>query len=146
MSLRCDNCRYAKRQCPDCVKVANKIRMQGEHYKAVKKEADKRYNQTEARKESRERHHQKRCQTKEYKQAKRGYDTKNRELHPERHKARAYLNAIVSKGKLPPASSLPCKDCGQSAAEYHHESYERDKWLDVIPLCKPCHTSRHPRS
>ncbi len=58
-------------------------------------------------------------------------------------KARLYVFRQVRNGNLPHVSTCVCADCGAQAAEYHHESYERDRWLDVVPLCMRCHKARH---
>lgn len=57
--------------------------------------------------------------------------------------ARHAVNFAVQTGNLPSIHTRQCADCGKVAQEYHHESYERDRWLDVIPLCESCHTRRH---
>ena len=57
----------------------------------------------------------------------------------------AVAHAIVM-GRLPRASSCQCADCGIQAEQHHHESYEKEHWLDVIPLCRQCHAIRHSRS
>ena len=50
----------------------------------------------------------------------------------------------VKRGYMIPAKTLPCRDCGKSAQEYHHHlGYKKPHWLDVIPLCKSCHVQRH---
>lgn len=52
----------------------------------------------------------------------------------------------VRAGKMPHASTLPCKECGNPAREYHHHNgYAREHWLDVIPLCIPCHVKADNR-
>ena len=60
-----------------------------------------------------------------------------------RRKAREAVNTAVRYGKIPRASSLKCADCSNDAREYHHESYEPECWLDVVPLCAFCHKARH---
>lgn len=61
--------------------------------------------------------------------------------YPERRKARTAVMHAVERGDIPPAKELDCAHCGQPALEYHHFlGYERNHWLDVIPLCHPCHT------
>ncbi len=30
------------------------------------------------------------------------------------------------------------------AQNYHHHSYKKEHWLDVIPLCEICHKGLHP--
>lgn len=58
-------------------------------------------------------------------------------------KARMYVFRQIRKGNLPHVSTRACADCGAQATQYHHESYERDRWLDVVPLCTACHKARH---
>lgn len=58
-------------------------------------------------------------------------------------KARLYVFRQVRSGKFPHVSTRACADCGAQATQYHHESYERDRWLDVVPLCTKCHKARH---
>lgn len=57
--------------------------------------------------------------------------------------ARRAVGVAVASGAMPPARNVQCADCGGKAQEYHHESYERDRWLDVAPLCTNCHNKRH---
>lgn len=68
---------------------------------------------------------------------------RQRQNHPERFKAREAVIYAVKIGRLPRVSTLKCQDCGESAREYHHWSYEPEHWLDVIPLCKNHHSARH---
>lgn len=58
-------------------------------------------------------------------------------------RAASTVGSAIRRGDLPPAKAMPCHDCGGRAEHYHHESYDRDKWLDVIPLCAACHDRRH---
>jgi hypothetical protein len=45
---------------------------------------------------------------------------------------------------IPPSSAVTCVDCrGDQALHWHHESYEPEVWLDVVPLCAACHKQRH---
>ncbi len=60
-----------------------------------------------------------------------------------RESARHAVGQAVANGAIPSISSVRCADCGAQAKEYHHESYDQDKWLDVTPLCKDCHIRRH---
>lgn len=57
--------------------------------------------------------------------------------------ARHAVNAAVANGAMPPARNVQCADCGRPAQEYHHESYEQVRRLDVVPLCAKCHKQRH---
>lgn len=69
----------------------------------------------------------------------RGYKRK-----PERWKAVAAVNYAVKTGKLPKQDTLPCVHCNRTAQQYHHhKGYEREHWLDVVPVCRKCHTAVH---
>jgi hypothetical protein len=54
------------------------------------------------------------------------------------------MHAAHYAGLLPPAKTLLCVDCGAQAQEYHHHNgYEPEHLLDVIPVCRACHGKRH---
>ncbi len=63
---------------------------------------------------------------------------KHETLNPEEKKAQHAVFAAVRCGKLPAVKILTCK-CGKQAEEYHHPSYAKEHWLDVVPLCYKCH-------
>lgn len=65
------------------------------------------------------------------------------DIDPLKLSARQSVNYAVHTGKLQPIKSCTCQICGKQAEEYHHWSYEPEHWLDVIPLCQPCHTKLH---
>ena len=65
--------------------------------------------------------------------------------HPERRQAKQKVSDSVRAGKMPRVSTLTCDECGKFAEHYHHESYEREHWMDVMPLCNSCHLARHAR-
>lgn len=55
-------------------------------------------------------------------------------------KARYAVGDAVKAGKLPRVSTLPCLRCSNQAHEYHHwKGYEPENYLNVVPLCRPCH-------
>jgi hypothetical protein len=57
-----------------------------------------------------------------------------------KRKARDAVRTAIKSGRLLAACKLACRNCGQPAAEYHHhQGYEREHWLHVIPLCSSCH-------
>lgn len=63
--------------------------------------------------------------------------------YPERDKARVAVARAKKAGRLPKASDLLCVDCGRQAQEYdHYLGYNEEHWLDVQPVCKPCHERR----
>lgn len=66
----------------------------------------------------------------------------NKENKIKRQAHSAVWNAIKN-GKLIPAKELECANCGNDAHEYHHWSYKKEHWLDVIPLCCSCHKLEH---
>ena len=58
--------------------------------------------------------------------------------------ARMAVRHATERGEIPPVSSLPCKQCGQQAEQYHHDlGYERRYWFHIVPLCHPCHHPIH---
>lgn len=60
-----------------------------------------------------------------------------------KRRAKSFVNWAVRRGKIPHISQRTCEDCGRQAENYHHESYKREHWLMVTPLCIPCHKKRH---
>lgn len=65
--------------------------------------------------------------------------------HPEKERARKAVSTAVRFEKLPRIKTLSCLHCGKQANTYHHHSYEPEYWLDVIPLCRKCHTKVHAK-
>ena len=66
---------------------------------------------------------------------------KARETNPDKIIARRRINHLIEAGKIPSPKTLECADCGCNALEYHHEDYTKP--LEVVALCKTCHTIRH---
>ena len=100
------------------------------------KRAEHRHNHTEASKNARWRYRQ----TAKGKRAQRVTDLNQRAKFPERVKARDAVGNAIRSGTLPKACTLFCHECGQGAQEYHHYlGYAPEYWLDVVPLCIPCH-------
>lgn len=65
---------------------------------------------------------------------------KYRAAYPEKYKARNKVNNAVANAIIPKLENQLCMHCGKQAKEYHHhKGYAPQHWLDVIPLCKPCH-------
>lgn len=62
----------------------------------------------------------------------------------DRRLARQTIRNAINCGKLKSASKHHCKwpNCNEMAAHWHHESYARDKWLDVIAYCVRHHHKR----
>ena len=68
----------------------------------------------------------------------RQYETDYKKRYPKRIKAQDKAQRAVWSGKIKMA---PCMICGNDEAEMHHFDY--DKPLDVVWLCKSCHTYLH---
>jgi len=66
----------------------------------------------------------------------------DRQIRPERYKAKDTIKIMVRKGAMPAASQCTCI-CGNQAYCYHHYSYELKHRLDVIALCNICHRAVH---
>ena len=73
----------------------------------------------------------------------RAYAAAYRERNKLKCSARAAVGYALKAGRLAPASACECNDCRAPAVELHHESYEPEHWLDVVPLCVSCHKKRH---
>ena len=55
-------------------------------------------------------------------------------------KARYVVSEAVRKGLLPKPDTAKCRLCPEQGQEYHHHrGYEKEHWLDVIPVCTSCH-------
>lgn len=63
--------------------------------------------------------------------------------NPEKKKAKNVVNNATKKGIIPRISTRTCAWCGEQAHQYHHESYDAERWLDVIPLCRKCHAKTY---
>ena len=58
--------------------------------------------------------------------------------------AKAKLGYAIIRGHVPRVSTLNCTHCDRPADEYHHHNgYDKEHWLDVIPLCCSCHGYVH---
>lgn len=66
------------------------------------------------------------------------HSKKQRQVHPERFRARKILGNAIRLGSI---KRQPCERCGAIEAEGHHEDYSRP--LDVQWLCKVHHHARH---
>ncbi len=99
-----------------------------------------RYQQTEGGKEAHQRARQKYDQTPAGKESHRKSTQKIRQDYPQKHKARNTLNNAIRDGKLERLTY--CEHCfREGLAEGHHPDY--DKPLEVIWLCRGCHTELH---
>lgn len=57
-------------------------------------------------------------------------------------RARNAVHRAVKRGLLPDPRTLLCS-CGKQADQYHHESYDKEHWLDVTAKCTYCHGNIH---
>ena len=80
-----------------------------------------------------------------YQATEKGKATKRRynSSHSLKIKARNAIRSAIRADMMAPASACECNDCRAPAVELHHESYEPEHWLDVVPLCVSCHKKRH---
>lgn len=63
---------------------------------------------------------------------------KYRQNNRKKRNARERVFYAVKTGKI---KKMPCSNCGNDKSEAHHEDYE--KALDVVWLCKVCHSKQH---
>jgi len=67
---------------------------------------------------------------------------REKDLCPEKVKARALVNQRVRFKRMPKASSLNCFSCGKQAKHYHHHmGYEWENRYNVVPVCLACHAN-----
>lgn len=77
------------------------------------------------------------------KAAQRRKDAKRKAKAGYKVRAKDAVNNAIQAGRIPPISTQVCAVCGVPAEEYHHESYERNDWLAVTPLCKKHHAETY---
>jgi len=63
--------------------------------------------------------------------------------NPNQFKAYYAVKIAIKKGILTPLKNLKCQNCNEQAKQYHHQSYEPNQRLIVIPLCVLCHKVIH---
>lgn len=65
--------------------------------------------------------------------------------HGDRRLAHGAVNDAVRRGNFPPAWTMVCEYCqeAQAAHWHHHKGYDREVALDVVAVCKDCHTEAH---
>lgn len=66
-------------------------------------------------------------------------------MYDDKHRLSANMavNRAVTNERLPHVSMLRCSVCNAPAQSYHHESYDKSQWLDVVPMCASCHRMLH---
>ena len=65
-----------------------------------------------------------------------------RKQNPINGKAGNAVNNAIADGRIKRPDVFNCS-CGEQAHQYHHPSYAKEHWLDVIPVCISCHTNIH---
>ncbi len=62
----------------------------------------------------------------------------------EQSRARNFVNKQIFRGMFPRASKQACATCGNPAQMYHHHNgYDIEHRMAVIPLCFVCHKAQH---
>ena len=121
--------------------------------KIVKRKADEKYRHTSKGKVAHRKANKKyqktekgKARDKRYKQSEKGKATCQSALkrfyirHPNEYKATGAVNNAIAAGKMPRPDTLFCHYCTKPAQQYHHwHGYEKEHWLDVVPVCIPCH-------
>lgn len=57
-------------------------------------------------------------------------------------RANAVIGREVARGRLQPARTLQCVDCGRQALDWDHRDYSKP--LEVEPTCRACNQKRGP--
>ena len=148
LSTRKDGHRSICKQC-------RSIKSRSEKNKALGRKRNRKYRHTEKGKGNRREyqieyrtHGDGRAANMRYQQSEKGKITHrnsvyaDRARNPIKAKVRGTVGVAVYRGKIPSAKYLKCAKCGDDARHYHHHNgYDREFWLDVIPVCIPCHNS-----
>ena len=73
------------------------------------------------------------------------YAIRARERNPEKHAGRQLVNLEVRYGRFPPPNAMVCRMCGEAQAQeyHHHNGYGPGHEIDVIAVCRECHTAAH---
>jgi len=130
--------------CKDCQKayrLTEKGRMVGLRYAASEKGCVSRHRYEKTNKGK--------LKQKRYEQSPKGRKNRcaasrrHRQKYPYQEPAKWAVKYAIETGKIPLPPECSCLICGQKARDYHHKSYAREHWLDVIPLCRQCHINIH---
>ena len=89
--------------------------------------------------------HCKKARNKAYAQTpeKAAYQARYRAENRTKVLAQRAVNEEIRTGRMATATSCECVDCRKTAEVLHHHSYLEQHWLDVVPLCRSCHFTRH---
>ena len=119
--------------CKKCKKEYHDNRRKECHEYMLKAEAERRKNRREKIL----------IENRMYSKTSKGKETRNRyyENNPQKRAARNAVSVAVRSGKLPKVKTLICSICNIRQAEHyhHHRGYDKDYWVDVVPVCIICH-------
>jgi hypothetical protein len=61
--------------------------------------------------------------------------------YPDKVKSRKVVQNNIHKGVLQSPKNFICSICNQEQAQeyHHHNGYDPNHWLDVVPVCISCH-------
>ena len=136
-------------------KQCRNINSRSEKNKALGRKRNQKYRRTEKGKESRREYQIKyrthgdgRAANTRYQQSEKGKIAHRNSVdadrirNPIKARARGAVGMAVYRGKIPAAKHLECIMCGDGARHYHHHhGYDKEFWLDVIPVCVSCHNT-----
>lgn len=154
ISKRCSKCKEIK---PISEFHKNKVRKDGlqGYCKPCKKIYEMTYQKTEKGKAAQKRHRKsdkRKASQKRYNQSEKGKanlrakQERFNARHPNFIKAKHAVNNAIQVGKLPRPDNLRCHYCDHPAKHYHHyKGYAPEHWLDVVPVCVPCHVKHRYR-
>ena len=147
------------KKCGKCKKIKEdnlffKNRSRSDGLSSQCKECNKLYHETESGKDSRKRwnrsekkrkHNKRYTKTASFRLTHYKRTVDERRNYPDKWKARDAVSRAVRNGKLPHVKMAMCAfdSCSGVAQEYHHSSYHKDEWLDVIPYCSSHHKEVH---
>lgn len=126
-------------RCRDCQKIAMRKGYQSHRGEILAKKKELRDTKPEELRK-RDREYYQRNIEKICKRQREHYEDK-----PEVSKARRAVQMAVDKGELGKPETFYCIRCFSPAVHYHHQSYRKDDWLNVISLCGSCHMLIHAR-
>ena len=61
-----------------------------------------------------------------------------------KEQAHGFIAKAKARGDVGEPTTMRCViGCGAMATGFHHHSYEREHWLDVVAVCDSCHQNIH---
>lgn len=137
---KCSKCKQVKRLSEFRLRNRQMQKFYGQCKKCQCKKAVQRQKNLSSEQKKQQHEYQK-----NYRKTKQGRKSirKGRQRYYQKNKnkfrARSAVSYAVLRGRLPHISTQICR-CGKEAKNYHHHrGYEREFWIDVIPICQQCH-------